>query len=200
MNRPYPRLKYLVIHHSATPEDWNVEDIRYIHKMIGFQDVGYHYLVNREGMHTGRDIADYGAHALGDKEPYLEEGDHDERYMNRVGVGLCIIGDFRNKPPDTLDPAKDHRTDENGNGNSHNQIKNIRWFRSLRLNKTVQARGQVVDLEHIADTERRKSGKYRKHNCKRLEPAAHPQFDIVHRSAMCFSGFVNATVTYSQRT
>lgn len=91
--RPLTEIKYLVVHHSATPEDYDVEDIRKIHLGIGYSDVGYHFLVTKDGMKPGRDVNNNGAHCLAEKPPY------DSFNMNRIALGLCIIGNFVSRPP-----------------------------------------------------------------------------------------------------
>lgn len=92
--RPLSELSYIIVHHSATPDHWNVEDLRHIHLLLGYADVGYHFVVNHKGLHVGRPILYVGAHALPDKKPYLG------RNMNRISIGLCLVGDFSDHPPD----------------------------------------------------------------------------------------------------
>lgn len=58
-----------VIHHcAATPEgkDFTVDDIRAWHKARGWSDVGYHYVVYRDGrIMLGRPIGQVGSHVAG---------------------------------------------------------------------------------------------------------------------------------------
>lgn len=84
----------IVIHCSATPEgkDYTVDDIRQWHKDRGFSDIGYHYVVYRNGsIELGRDVDTAGAHVQG---------------HNAHTIGICYIGgmDRYNKK------AKDTRT------------------------------------------------------------------------------------------
>lgn len=86
----------IILHCSATPEgkDFTVEDIRKWHKQRGFNDIGYHFVIYRDGsIHTGRDINIIGAHATG---------------HNTNSIGICYIGglDKDGKTP------KDTRTKE----------------------------------------------------------------------------------------
>lgn len=86
----------IIIHCSATPEgkDFTVKDIRNWHLQRGFNDIGYHYVIYRDGsIHTGRAITFAGAHTLG---------------HNQHSIGICYIGgmDRNNKNP------KDTRTPE----------------------------------------------------------------------------------------
>ncbi len=93
VRRPLDELHYIVVHHSVTPEYYTVEDIRRIHLRKGFSDIGYHYLITKDGLQVGRPIIYRGAHALSEKKPFLGID------MNRVGIGLCIIGNFTYEPP-----------------------------------------------------------------------------------------------------
>jgi len=71
---------YIVIHCSATKEDqnFNVEDIRRWHRQRGWMDVGYHFVITRDGeVQTGRPHDVPGAHARG---------------FNHVSLGICLIG------------------------------------------------------------------------------------------------------------
>ena len=58
----------IIIHCTATPEymDATVEDIRRWHKQQGWSDIGYHYVIYRDGsIHHGRDVDVIGAHCEG---------------------------------------------------------------------------------------------------------------------------------------
>ena len=84
----------IIIHCSATPEgrDYTVYDIRRWHKAQGWSDIGYHYLIYRNGhIEPGRDVDVIGAHCTG---------------HNTHSIGVCYIGgmDRDNKQP------KDTRT------------------------------------------------------------------------------------------
>lgn len=85
----------LIVHCSATPEgvDYTVDDIRRWHKQQGWSDIGYHYVVYRNGLIVdGRDVDLIGAHCL--------KGGH-----NTHSIGICYIGgvdkDDVRKPKDT---------------------------------------------------------------------------------------------------
>lgn len=92
--RDLSQIKFIVVHHTDTPEDFTVEDIRRIHLGRGWSDIGYHFLVNRAGLHNGRDINFAGAHAIPGKPPYLGMD------MNKIAIGLAIIGNFTDRVPD----------------------------------------------------------------------------------------------------
>ncbi|AYD02185.1 peptidoglycan-binding protein [Neorhizobium sp. NCHU2750] len=58
----------IIAHCTATPEgkDFTVDDIRAWHKLRGFSDIGYHYIIYRDGrIMLGRPIGQIGAHVEG---------------------------------------------------------------------------------------------------------------------------------------
>ena len=70
----------IIVHCSATPEgkDYTVEDIRRWHKERGFDDIGYHYVIYRNGeIYRGRREDRVGAHCVG---------------HNSNSIGICYIG------------------------------------------------------------------------------------------------------------
>lgn len=86
----------IIIHCSATKEgqDFTTADIKKWHLARGFSDIGYHYVVYRDGsVHTGRDVNSSGAHCLG---------------HNLHSIGVCYIGglDEKLKPKDTRTQAQ----------------------------------------------------------------------------------------------
>lgn len=73
-------IKEIIIHCSDTREgqDFTVEDIRKWHKARGFNDIGYHYVIYRDGtVALGRDVNIAGAHCTG---------------HNTISIGVCYIG------------------------------------------------------------------------------------------------------------
>jgi len=89
---------YIVIHHSATPTA-TVEAIRRYHVGIGFEGVGYHFVINNgraPGTVDGRITPTSrwfeqrsGAHARIARHPEY----------NRAGIGICLVGNFEKTPP-----------------------------------------------------------------------------------------------------
>ena len=74
------KIKEIIVHCSATPEgkDYSVDTIRKWHLQRGFADIGYHYIIYRDGsIHTGRDESVIGAHCKG---------------HNSNSIGVCYIG------------------------------------------------------------------------------------------------------------
>lgn len=85
----------IIVHCSATPDskDYTVKDIKRWHLQRGFSDIGYHYVIYRDGkILSGRDVNTAGAHCTG---------------HNTHSIGICYIGgmDAQNKQP------SDTRTD-----------------------------------------------------------------------------------------
>jgi N-acetyl-anhydromuramyl-L-alanine amidase AmpD len=72
--------KFIVVHHAATKkgQDVGVKEIRRWHLDRGFTDVGYHYIIRRDGrLETGRAIGVAGAHVSG---------------RNHNSIGICLVG------------------------------------------------------------------------------------------------------------
>lgn len=95
------RIDYIAVHCTATPEgrDMTVEEIRRIHKQNGWSDIGYHYVVTRDGrVYPGRDVDVSGAHVAG---------------YNTYSIGVVYVGGLENRPgvPYNRLKAKDTRTD-----------------------------------------------------------------------------------------
>jgi N-acetylmuramoyl-L-alanine amidase len=91
------KIKEIIVHCSATREgrNYTVDDIRRWHKQRGFSDIGYHYVIYRDGtVHNGRDVDLVGAHCTN---------------HNAQSIGICYIGGCSRI--DGLTP-KDTRTQE----------------------------------------------------------------------------------------
>ena len=74
------KIDKIIVDCSATPEgkDYSVDTIREWHLQRGFSDIGYHYIIYRDGsIHTGRDESVIGAHCKG---------------HNSNSIGVCYIG------------------------------------------------------------------------------------------------------------
>ena len=81
----------IIIHCTATPEgkNYTVDDIRRWHRNQGWSDIGYHYVIYRDGsVHVGRDVNIAGAHCRG---------------HNSSSIGVCYVGgtDSNQVPKDT---------------------------------------------------------------------------------------------------
>lgn len=74
------QIKEIIVHCTATRAGVNctVEDIRRWHKQQGWSDIGYHYVVYRDGsVHEGRNVNIAGAHCLG---------------HNTYSIGVAYVG------------------------------------------------------------------------------------------------------------
>ena len=72
----------IIVHCSATPEGRavTVGEIRSWHLQRGFKDIGYHYVVYRNGdIREGRDVNRVGAHCTG---------------HNTHSIGVCYVGGY----------------------------------------------------------------------------------------------------------
>ncbi len=73
-------IRYLVVHCSDTPDDEPVtaKDIHAMHLGFGWHGVGYHRVINRDGLiEPGRPDYWIGAHVYG---------------HNEISLGVCLIG------------------------------------------------------------------------------------------------------------
>lgn len=93
------RIDNIILHCSATPEgkDYTVAQIRQWHFKRGFSDVGYHFVIYRDGsVHRGRPENRVGAHTTG---------------QNAHSIGVCYIGGCEATKNDKGEyPPKDTRT------------------------------------------------------------------------------------------
>ena len=93
-------IKKLIIHCSATKPSMDIgaEDIRGWHKGKGWDDIGYHYVIRRNGkVEKGRDVSIAGAHAKG---------------HNFNSIGICLVGGIDN----------DSKADDNYNLKQYNAL------------------------------------------------------------------------------
>ena len=74
------KIERIIIHCSASKEgqDLTVEQINKMHRQRGFKEIGYHFVIYRNGeIHDGRDIDKIGAHTTN---------------YNTGSIGICYIG------------------------------------------------------------------------------------------------------------
>ncbi|MDH7577593.1 MAG: N-acetylmuramoyl-L-alanine amidase [Bacillota bacterium] len=77
---------HIIIHHTGA-EEKDAAQVRRYHLSLGWRDVGYHYVIERDGrVVPGRSLELPGAHCRA-------EG------MNFKGIGIACIGNFENHPP-----------------------------------------------------------------------------------------------------
>ena len=87
---------YLIVHCAATrpSQDVGVREIRQWHRERNFLDIGYHFVIRRDGtLETGRDVDVIGAHVAG---------------QNHDSVGVCLVGGVNDKmqPEANFTPAQ----------------------------------------------------------------------------------------------
>lgn len=76
---------FLVVHCAATKPsmDIGLREIRQWHRQKGWLDVGYHFIIRRDGaVEAGRDVNVIGAHVQG---------------YNSESVGVCLVGGINDK-------------------------------------------------------------------------------------------------------
>lgn len=93
---PRKRTDWLVVHCAATPPTFNggAKEIRQWHREKGWIDIGYHFVIKRDGTReTGRPIDVVGAHV---------------ENFNSTSVGICLVGgvDAKGKAEDNFTPAQ----------------------------------------------------------------------------------------------
>ena len=91
-------IKRIILHCTATREgkDYSVDTIRKWHTDKGWSDIGYHYIVYRDGsIHPGRPVERMGAHVRG---------------YNASSIGIAYIGGVASEQVDGKWVPKDTRT------------------------------------------------------------------------------------------
>lgn len=80
------KIKYIVVHHSASPrEKTTVSKITAWHKSRGWDHIGYHRVIGRDGtIASTLPIEKQGYHVWG---------------RNKDSVGICVAGNFQNEHP-----------------------------------------------------------------------------------------------------
>ncbi len=89
------KIDKIIIHCTATkPQmDVGVAEVRKWHKNFGWRDIGYHFLIRRNGsIEKGRPLGVVGSHCRG---------------YNKTSIGICYVGGI-----DEKGKAQDNRTKE----------------------------------------------------------------------------------------
>lgn len=74
---------HIIIHHTGA-EEKDADQVRRYHLSLGWRDVGYHYVVERDGrVVQGRGLDLLGAHCKASS-------------MNYKGIGIAVIGNLQN--------------------------------------------------------------------------------------------------------
>ncbi len=92
-----PGWKYIDIHHSATRRG-NAKMFERYHRMRGMRNgLAYHFVIDN-GTCGRRD----GQLEIGSRwKKQLPGGHCRQRYVNEVGIGICLVGDFNKTRPTT---------------------------------------------------------------------------------------------------
>lgn len=132
------RTDYIVLHTAAWPGDPSIDDIRRVHvQERGWDDVGYHYLIRKDGtIETGRPKDHVGAHCR-------------DRKMNYKSVGICLSGDH-----DTEDPTYKQLISLSSLVNTLRRhydipIENVIGHRETGANKTCP--GTQIHMQRLRD-------------------------------------------------
>lgn len=75
----------IIVHHSASPDTWDVATIDKEHKARGFSGIGYHFLIHKDP------VADVWLVSQG--RPVDQVGAHDQG-QNSDSIGVCISGNY----------------------------------------------------------------------------------------------------------
>jgi len=81
-----PNWTHIIVHHTGA-EEKDAAQVRRYHLSLGWRDIGYHYVIERDGrVVPGRSLDLPGAHckAAG---------------MNFKGIGVAVLGNLNNHPP-----------------------------------------------------------------------------------------------------
>lgn len=77
---------YIIIHHTGA-EEKDTAQVRRYHLSLGWRDIGYHYVIERDGrVVPGRSLNLAGAHCIASG-------------MNQKGIGVAVLGNLENHPP-----------------------------------------------------------------------------------------------------
>lgn len=77
---------YIIVHHTGA-EEKNTAQVRRYHLSLGWLDIGYHYVIERDGtVVPGRSLSLQGAHCTAGG-------------MNARGIGVALLGNLENHPP-----------------------------------------------------------------------------------------------------
>jgi N-acetylmuramoyl-L-alanine amidase len=91
------KTNWIVLHCSATrgSQNFTAADIRRWHLEKGWKDIGYHYVIRRDGtVEVGRSVGDIGSHVQG---------------HNTDSIGICLVGGIDDKtwkPADNFTAAQ----------------------------------------------------------------------------------------------
>lgn len=77
---------HIIVHHTGA-EERDAAQVRRYHLSLGWRDVGYHFIIERNGtVVPGRNLETTGAHCSAGG-------------MNTRGIGVAVLGNLDNHPP-----------------------------------------------------------------------------------------------------
>ncbi|WP_258359432.1 N-acetylmuramoyl-L-alanine amidase [Moorella sulfitireducens] len=80
------KVEYIIIHHTGA-EEKDAKQVRRYHLSLGWRDVGYNYIIERDGrVVAGRSLTIPGAHCR-------------DAGMNHKSAGVAVIGNLMDHPP-----------------------------------------------------------------------------------------------------
>ncbi|WP_173297018.1 N-acetylmuramoyl-L-alanine amidase [Thermanaeromonas sp. C210] len=80
------KIQYIIVHHTGA-EEKDAEQVRRYHLSLGWRDVGYNYIVERDGRAVaGRSLDIPGAHCR-------------DAGMNYRSAGVAVLGNLMDRPP-----------------------------------------------------------------------------------------------------
>jgi len=112
------RIDTIVIHCAATRPnmDVGVNEIRKWHLARGFSDIGYHFVIRRDGrVETGRPLDKIGAHVQG---------------HNTGSVGICLVGGVN----------------QNDYTKAENNFTPAQWKTLIKLIKDLKSKFDIKDI------------------------------------------------------
>lgn len=78
--------EYIIVHHTGA-EEANTAQIRNYHRRLGWRDIGYHFVIEKDGLLApGRVQSERGAHCVAGG-------------MNGKALGVALIGNFERRHP-----------------------------------------------------------------------------------------------------
>ena len=88
-----PRWDYIVVHHSATNAG-NARVFERNHRARGYRALGYHFVIG-----NGTYGTDDGEIEVGFRWLRQWDGAHTKGNVNKVGIGICLVGNFEESAP-----------------------------------------------------------------------------------------------------
>lgn len=126
---------HIIVHTTAAQRDVSIEEVRRWHKQRGWSDVGYHYLIRKDGtVEKGRADNVKGAHCR-------------DMGMNSKALGVCLSG-HGDLEPWTWQQTESFARLVRGLMQKHGIAKqNVLGHRETGAPKTCP--GTLIDMDHV---------------------------------------------------